>query len=109
MNIRQVNPSNKAVAAKRVFETEHSNVTVIQILKDELLKSHITKTPAFLICVFGEVVFENENFQPNDSTEGWDGFFNGEKMNPAVFVYFAEIEFKDGRKIIYKGDVALRK
>ena len=47
--------------------------------------------------------------QPNDITVGWDGFFRGKLMNPAVFVYFAEIEFKDGVKIIYKGDVALRK
>ncbi|MFK8008223.1 MAG: gliding motility-associated C-terminal domain-containing protein [Saprospiraceae bacterium] len=56
---------------------------------------------------WGEVVFENENFQPNDPTEGWDGFFKGEKLNPNVFVFFAEIEFKDGMVKIYKGDVTL--
>jgi len=58
---------------------------------------------------WGEQIFEQTNIQPNDYSVGWDGFFKGEKMNPAVFVYFAEIEFRDGFKIIYRGDVALRK
>ena len=54
-------------------------------------------------------VFENINFQPNDNTVGWNGFFKGEKMNAAVFVYFAEIEFKDGKVEIFKGDVTIMK
>ena len=58
---------------------------------------------------WGEQIFEQTDIQPNDYSVGWDGYFKGEKMNSAVFVYFAEIEFKDGRKIIYKGDVALRR
>jgi gliding motility-associated-like protein len=58
---------------------------------------------------WGEVVFENENFQPNDPIEGWDGFFNGEKLNPSVLVFFAEIEFKDGEVKVYKGDVTLKR
>jgi len=58
---------------------------------------------------WGEQIFEQTDIQPNDFSAGWDGFFKGKRMNPAVFVYFAEIEFKDGRKIIYKGDVALRR
>jgi gliding motility-associated-like protein len=58
---------------------------------------------------WGDVIFENENFQPNDPTEGWDGFFNGEKLNPNVFIFFAEIEFKDGLVKIFKGDITLTK
>ncbi len=56
---------------------------------------------------WGEVVFEANGFQPNDPDNGWDGFLNGEKLNPAVFVYFAEIEFIDGVTLMYKGDVTL--
>jgi gliding motility-associated-like protein len=56
---------------------------------------------------WGEIVFEANDFQPNDPKKGWDGFLNGEKLNPAVFVYFAEIEFIDGVTILYKGDVTL--
>ena len=34
---------------------------------------------------------------------------NGEKLNPAVFVYFAEIQFIDGETELYRGDVTLLK
>ena len=44
---------------------------------------------------WGDTIFENKDFSPNDLTSGWDGFFKGELMNPAVFVYVAEIEFTD--------------
>jgi gliding motility-associated-like protein len=58
---------------------------------------------------WGEVVFEAENFEPNDPTKGWDGNFKNERMNPGVFVYFAEVEFIDGFVEVYKGDVTLMK
>lgn len=56
---------------------------------------------------WGELVFENQNFQPNDARFGWDGFFQGRRMNPAVFVWFVEVEFLDGEVAIFKGDVVL--
>jgi gliding motility-associated-like protein len=56
---------------------------------------------------WGEPVFEAFNFQPNDPTYGWDGFFRGELMNSAVFVWYAEIEFVDGTSEIFEGDVTL--
>jgi len=40
---------------------------------------------------------------------GWDGKFNTEEMNTAVFAWMAEIEFIDGEVILYKGDVTLMK
>ena len=56
---------------------------------------------------WGEQVYLAENFDPNDPDYGWDGKLNEERLNPAVFVYWAEIEFIDGVTIIYKGDVTL--
>ena len=56
---------------------------------------------------WGEVVFEANHFQANDPSKGWNGIFKNEKLNSAVFVYFAEIEFIDGVKRIYSGDVTL--
>gem|GEM_PF-744659 len=58
---------------------------------------------------WGELVFENVNFEPNDLSEGWDGTFRDQKMNPNVFVYYIEVEFVDGITIPYKGDVTLLK
>ena len=60
MNIKQVNSPDKGVSATNIFKTENSSALAIQILKGELLKEHLTKTPALLLCVFGEVIFENE-------------------------------------------------
>lgn len=56
---------------------------------------------------WGEQVFEATNFLPNDPTYGWDGVFKNKVMNNAVFVYVAEVEFVDGERILYKGDLIL--
>ncbi|HFC00065.1 MAG TPA: hypothetical protein ENJ53_04600, partial [Phaeodactylibacter sp.] len=58
---------------------------------------------------WGELVYEGKNFMPNDPAFGWDGTLDGEPMNPAVFVYYAEVKFIDGRVEEIKGDVALVK
>jgi|GEM_PF-464432 len=58
---------------------------------------------------WGEQVFVRENFQPNDPTLGWDGRFRGQDMNPAVFVYYAIVEFIDGQEVLYKGDVTVKR
>ncbi|HFC01387.1 MAG TPA: T9SS type B sorting domain-containing protein, partial [Phaeodactylibacter sp.] len=58
---------------------------------------------------WGAEIFVQEHFQPNDPLMGWDGTFKNKNMNPGVFVYFAEIEFLDGRVEIYKGDVTLKR
>jgi len=56
---------------------------------------------------WGEKIFENNNFQPNQEIEGWDGLFGTKMMMSGVYVYFTEIEFVDGHREIYKGDVTL--
>jgi len=56
---------------------------------------------------WGELVYSEFDFQPNQPVHSWDGNFLGQPMSPAVFVYWAEIRFIDGRTILYKGDVTL--
>ncbi|MEO0625626.1 MAG: gliding motility-associated C-terminal domain-containing protein, partial [Bacteroidota bacterium] len=56
---------------------------------------------------WGESIFENFNFQPNDPAQGWDGTHRGEPLNPAVFVYQAVVRFTDGERVLYSGDVTL--
>ena len=58
---------------------------------------------------WGEVVFSDTNFQPNDPDRGWNGIFRGQSVNPAVFVYVAEIAFVDGFEELYSGDVTVVK
>ncbi len=71
-------------------------------------QEHIVKVNKFMVFNrWGELLFEQFNFQPNNPINGWDGNFRGEIVNPAVFVYLAEIEFIDGEVLLYKGDVTL--
>ncbi|MEM9823641.1 MAG: gliding motility-associated C-terminal domain-containing protein, partial [Bacteroidota bacterium] len=56
---------------------------------------------------WGEIVFRVDNRAPNDPVHGWDGRLNGKVMNPAVFVYFIELEFIDGVSKQYSGDLTL--
>ncbi len=71
----------------------------------------VTRVKSFLIFDrWGETVFENYSSPPSplDNTRGWDESFRGEFVNPAVFVYFAEVEFADGTTELYKGDVTVK-
>jgi gliding motility-associated-like protein len=56
---------------------------------------------------WGNLVFESQEGFTNDPNLGWNGKFNGEKMNAAVFVYWAELEYLDGIVEFKKGDVTL--
>jgi gliding motility-associated-like protein len=58
---------------------------------------------------WGETVYQYYHFQPNDPAFGWDGKHRGKELDPAVFTWFAEVEFIDGRVIVYEGDVTLVK
>lgn len=69
----------------------------------------VAKVNSFLIFDrWGELVHEAYNFEPISEEHGWDGYFRGKKMNPAVFVYFAEVEYFDGQVELFKGDVTLK-
>lgn len=68
----------------------------------------VTKVKSFLVFNrWGESVYEYYDFEPNNPLYGWNGNHRGKPMDPAVFVYFAEIEFIDGRVEMYEGDVTL--
>jgi gliding motility-associated-like protein len=56
---------------------------------------------------WGNVVFEDFNFLPNEPQHGWDGLFRGKEMNPAVFTYIAELTDLDGGSILKAGEVTL--
>ena len=49
------------------------------------------------------------DFAAGDIARGWDGTFNGQKLNPAVFVWQAVVEFIDGKEEIFTGDVTLQR
>lgn len=70
--------------------------------------SQVSRVKSFLVFNrWGETVYQYFNFQPNDPASGWDGNHRGQIMNPAVFAWFAEVEFIDGSTELYEGDVTL--
>ncbi|GJM33894.1 MAG: hypothetical protein DHS20C18_28950 [Saprospiraceae bacterium] len=56
---------------------------------------------------WGELMFEASDFPPNDRQYGWDGTFKGKRVQPGVYVYYAEVEYVDGEVLLWKGDVFL--
>ncbi len=56
---------------------------------------------------WGEQVFHTENIPPNNPTFGWNGKVKGKLMDPAVFVFWALLEFDDGSTELYKGEVTI--
>ena len=68
----------------------------------------VRKVNSFLVFNrWGESVYQYFNFEPNNPAFGWDGVHRNQKLDPAVFTWFAEIEFIDGRVELFKGDVTL--
>ncbi|HEX5111685.1 MAG TPA: gliding motility-associated C-terminal domain-containing protein, partial [Saprospiraceae bacterium] len=69
-----------------------------------LINAHINSLTLF--DRWGEMLFHKEDYDIN-SFEGWDGTFRGNKMQPAVFVYVADITLGDGTHLQRKGNVTL--
>ena len=56
---------------------------------------------------WGDELYLGEHLQPGDEPSGWDGTYKGNRMNPAVFVWWAKVEFVDGTVEVFYGDVTL--
>lgn len=71
---------------------------------DELLVNgnNITSMTLSVYNRWGERVFET-----NDQTIGWDGYFKGEDLPPAVYGYYLQCVCADGSTLRTKGNVTL--
>lgn len=71
---------------------------------DELkVYSNFVKSMEFVIFDrFGEKVFES-----NDQTQGWDGTFGGQKVQPGLYVYYLRAVLITGETIFREGNVTL--
>ena len=56
---------------------------------------------------WGNQVFANLAFAPNQPRSGWDGRLNGEELRQDVYVYWAKVLFFNGKEKIFSGDVIL--
>ncbi|MCB0531650.1 MAG: gliding motility-associated C-terminal domain-containing protein [Lewinellaceae bacterium] len=56
---------------------------------------------------WGNLLFENQNFQASDPAEGWDGKANGKDASPGIYVYFIKLKLVDSTTITKKGGLVL--
>ncbi len=58
---------------------------------------------------WGNKVFKDENFLPNDENHGWDGTFKNRKASLGVYVWHAELLLVTGEILDIRGDVSIIK
>ncbi len=56
---------------------------------------------------WGNLMFQKDDFLPNDPQHGWDGLFKNQEVSLGIYVYYAEIEFIDGKTEFFKGEITL--
>ncbi|MCB0616716.1 MAG: gliding motility-associated C-terminal domain-containing protein, partial [Phaeodactylibacter sp.] len=56
---------------------------------------------------WGELVYKEQNLPPNQPAGAWDGTFRGQRLNPGMFIYIAEVEFINRQVEVFKGEVNL--
>jgi gliding motility-associated-like protein len=56
---------------------------------------------------WGDFLYEKANFPINTESHGWNGVYRGKVLPTDMYIYVAEIEFIDGFKQIFKGQVQL--
>ena len=69
---------------------------------------HASKVARFAVFDrWGGHVFSTENINPNDLTAGWDGRWRSEPATEGIYIWMAEVEFLDGKKELFEGEVSL--
>lgn len=63
MNILDLHQNEKEVSAIGLFKGELGTATAIQLQENGILKAHISKTPALLLCVSGVITYADETEQ----------------------------------------------
>lgn len=56
---------------------------------------------------WGDLIFTQTDFLPNDPNAGWDGTYKNLAVEAGVYLYDAVVIFRDGGEIRFKGDVTL--
>ena len=56
---------------------------------------------------YGNLMYNGSNIPHNQYDQGWDGKFNGQKVNPGVYTWYARVRFIDGVSQEYGGDITV--
>lgn len=55
----------------------------------------------------GELMFQRQNFQPNDPVKGWNGRLKGRRVQAGAYVWVAVVEYFDGTQQQFSGAVTV--
>jgi len=61
MNLKNIHQEDKDIQTALLRTVEEGKVVSLQINKGKVLKEHITKTPAILICINGKAIYEEKS------------------------------------------------
>ncbi|HRI60069.1 MAG TPA: gliding motility-associated C-terminal domain-containing protein, partial [Saprospiraceae bacterium] len=53
----------------------------------------------------GGLVFERQDFAPNDPVKGWNGRWQGKYVQPGVYPWSTVVEYQDGKQEMFRGTV----
>ncbi len=56
---------------------------------------------------WGEAVYTDQQFLPNNANRGWDGLFRGRPCDPGVYAWMLEVVYIDGQIGIFTGNTTL--
>ena len=56
---------------------------------------------------WGELIFENKDFGPNDLSQGWDGTFRNKPAPTGVYLFMTQVEYENGTMKTFQGDLLL--
>jgi gliding motility-associated-like protein len=56
---------------------------------------------------WGESVFSQHHFPPNELNIGWDGTHRGKKLDSGIYVWWAEVELANGERRVLEGEILL--
>jgi len=56
---------------------------------------------------WGELLFENTDFPPNQAAEGWEGIYRGKPVQPGTYIWHIGVEYPDGLQDSFSGQTTI--
>ena len=103
--VPEPDPNEKQVFIPNAFSPNNDGLNDFLTVFSESGVVQVTRFAVF--DRWGGLVYENENFQPNQEVLGWDGRWKGNILNTGLYAWYAEIDWEDGVRTAHEGEVSL--
>ena len=107
VRVPEPDPNEKRVFLPEAFSPNNDGINDFFTVFSQSGIENVTQFAVF--DRWGGLVFQNENFQPNLESEGWDGTWQGKSLDTGVYTWFVEIDWLDGVQTVHEGGVTLFK